>query len=107
MFDVPEVRVRRTKHAKPSLASQAPKVRIISTRKACVKARREEDTVMKKAKDKIIASSDRSAIRIWCRWETIVRIGAKHIKGDKENKVIALRVDPVFGLQDRCLILSF
>lgn len=103
MLEEPEVRVKRTKHARPRLASQAPKVRMIKIRKAWFIDRRDEENEIKNARERIIASKERSAIKIWWRWETIVKMGARHMKGVIENKVITLRVGPIFGLQDRCL----
>lgn len=64
MFEEPEERVRRTRHARPRLASQAPNVKMIKIRNACVNDRKYDEMVMKKERDRIMASKDKRAIRI-------------------------------------------
>jgi hypothetical protein len=57
--------VRRTRQASPRLASQAPKVKIMRIRNACVRERIDEEKVIKNARERIMASNDSKAIKIW------------------------------------------
>lgn len=74
MWSFPKARVIFTKQAKPSAASQAPKVRIIITKNRENKEDIEELRRAIISKFKIIASKASKVIKIWVRWVTIVNI---------------------------------
>lgn len=83
--DLPEVRVKRTKHARPILASHAPKVRIRRIRNVWEAAMRAEEEAIKNARDSSIASRDRRAIKRWKRWVTKAVRAANVMKGGMDK----------------------
>lgn len=90
-WSLPNVRAIETRQARPSLASQAPKVKRIKGKNISIELIVPDKKILSNAKVRIMASRARRLVKMWFRWEIMVRIAIKGRTGknDEERKDIA------------------